>query len=344
MVIRRSRAGIAALGVAVAAVSLAACSSGTGAGAASAGGGGTQAATIRMVQEWPVADAFWIPWIVARDKGYYQAAGINLQIIPPPEHLRDGAVHRHRPCGRGLRHLDGRGVRRAQGAPMVSIAAYGHSNNWGLISATGKPLDFADVKGKTIGTYNDSSVRGELQIMLHSEGLTLSDVRLITASSDTVPLLLQHKVDAITGVTNAEGSELASEGMPGYSIALARDHGVPNSPVWVLAANSDWLAKNRPLAQKFMTATLKGWQYAISHPVEAVADFERDYPKAETLAFATQQWKDTIALFGPTVTALSLRQSNATWSALLQAASKYQVVDKVEAPGAYYTNELLGQP
>ena len=50
--------------------------------------------------------------------------------------------------------------------------------------------------------------------MLHSVELNLSDVKLIIASSDTVPLLLQHKVDAITGVTNAEGSELASEGSP----------------------------------------------------------------------------------------------------------------------------------
>jgi putative hydroxymethylpyrimidine transport system substrate-binding protein len=297
-----------------------------------------------MVQEWPVADAFWIPWIVARDKGYYRAAGINLQIIPPPN---TSATAQYIGTGRADVAFDTSMdvvFARAQGAPMVSIAAYGHSNNWGLISAKGKPLDFAAVKGKTIGTYNDSWSKAQLQIMLHSEGLTLSDVKLITASSDTVPLLLQHKVNAITGVTNAEGSELASEGMPRYSIALARDHGVPNSPVWVLAANTNWLAKNRPLAQKFMTATLKGWQYAISHPVQAVADYERGYPKAETLAFATQQWKDTTALFGSTVTAQSLRQTNATWSALLQAASKYHVADKVEAPGAYYTNELLGQP
>ena len=344
MVIRRLCVEIAALGLAVAALSLAACSSGNGSGAASAGGGGTEAATIRMVQEWPVADAFWIPWIVARDKGYYQAAGINLQIIPPPN---TSATAQYIGTGRADVAFDTSMdvvFARAQGAPMVSIAAYGHSNNWGLISATGKPLDFAAIKGKTIGTYNDSWSKAQLQIMLHSEGLTLSDVTLITASNDTVPLLLQHKVDAITGVTNAEGSELASEGMPGYSMALAKDHGVPNSPVWVLAANSEWLAKNRPLAQKFMTATLKGWQYAISHPAQAVADYERDYPKAESLAYATQQWKDTMALFGQTVTAQSLRQSNATWSALLQAASKYQVVNKVEAPGAYYTNELLGQP
>jgi putative hydroxymethylpyrimidine transport system substrate-binding protein len=335
---RQLRFRAAVLGGAALAAALTACSGGSGPAADSAAGGGT---TIRMVQEWPVADAFWIPWIVARDNGYYRAAGINLQIIPPPN---TSATAQYVGTGRADLAFDTSMdvvFARAQDAPMVSIAAYGSANNWGLISSNAKPLDFAQIKGKTIGTYNDS--KAQLQIMLHSVGLTLSDVKLVTASSDTVPLLLQHKVDAITGVTNAEGSELASEGMPDYSIALAKDHSVPDSPVWVLAANSAWLAKNKPLAQKFMTATLKGWQYAIDHPATAVSDFEHDYPKAETKAFATIQWKDTSALFGSTVTAQTLRQSDANWSALLQAAKKYGVVSKTEAPSAYYTNELLGQ-
>ena len=43
---------------------------------------------------------------------------------------------------------------------------------------------------KTIGTYNDSWSKAQLQIMLQSEHLKLSDVKLVIASSDTVPLLL----------------------------------------------------------------------------------------------------------------------------------------------------------
>lgn len=336
----RLRVGV--LGCAGLAAVLTACSSGSSP-AASGGGTSSPTTTIRMVQEWPVADAFWIPWIVARDKGYYQDAGISLQIIPPPN---TSATAQYIGTGRADVAFDTSMdvvFARAQGAPMTSIAAYGSSNNWGLISSKAKPLNFAQIKGKTIGTYNDSWSKAQLQIMLHSVGLTLSDVNLITAANDTVPLLLQHKVDAITGVTNAEGSELASDGMPNYSIAFAKDQGVPNSPVWVLAANTNWLAKNKQLAQKFMTATLKGWQYAIDHPAEAVADFEHDYPKAETLAFATLQWKDTMKLFGTTVTPQTLKQSDATWAALLQAARQYGVTSKVEAPDAYYTNELLGQ-
>jgi putative hydroxymethylpyrimidine transport system substrate-binding protein len=231
---------------------------------------------------------------------------------------------------------------RAQGAPMVSIARYGTSNNWGLISSSTKPLNFSSIKGKTIGTYNDSWSKSQLQIMLHSQGLTLSDVHLVTASDDTVPLLLQHKVDAITGVTNAEGSELESQGVSNYSMVLAKDHGVPDSPVWVLAGNSDWLSSHRATAQKFMDATLQGLQYALDHPQEAVNDFMSAFPKAQTRAFTSLQWQATSVLFGKKVTGQSLAQSGSNWSALLKAATDYKLVNKVDAPTAYFTNELLG--
>jgi putative hydroxymethylpyrimidine transport system substrate-binding protein len=303
----------------------------------------TTMTTIKMVQEWPVPDGFWIPWVVAQDKGYYKAAGIKLTIIPPPN---TAATAQYLGTGRADIAFDTSVdivFGRAQKAPMVSIGNYGKANNWGLISSKAKPLNFADIKGKTIGTYSDSWSKAQLQIMLQSQGLTLKDVKLVIASSDTVPLLLQKKVDAITGVTNAEGSELASEGQADYNITLAKDHGVPNSPVWVLAANTDWLAKNKPVAQKFMDATLKGWQDAVSDPKAAVATFMRVYPKAQTLAYTTIQWKDTMGIFGgSTITPQTLTQSTSDWTALLSAAKTFKLVNKVDPTDQYFTNELLG--
>ena len=93
--------------------------------------------TIRMVQEWPVADGFWIPWIVARDKGWYKAAGINLQIIPPPT-VADTVKF----LGTGRADIGFTTIldvifAKEQNAPIVSIGAYSQSNNWGLIGRQG---------------------------------------------------------------------------------------------------------------------------------------------------------------------------------------------------------------
>jgi putative hydroxymethylpyrimidine transport system substrate-binding protein len=343
---RARRRGWRVLAVAaVCALAATACGSNAGSNTSSASGGSAKTAgltTVRMVQEWPVADGFWIPWIVAQKQGFYRQAGINLQIIPPPN---TSATAQYIGTGRADLAFDTSMdvvFARAQGAPMVSVGRYGSGNNWGLISSPDKPLDFASIKGKTIGTYNDSWSKAQLQIMLSSQGLSLSDVHLVTASSDTVPLLLQKKVDAITGVTNSEGSELESQGMKNYSMTLAKDHGVPNSPVWVLAANSTWLSGHQATAQKFMDATVQGLKYAIAHPTEAVDDFMAAYPSAQSRAFTTLQWQSTISLFGKNPGASGFAQSDADWASLLKAANDYKLVNKTDSPSAYYTNQLLG--
>lgn len=178
--------------------------------------------------------------------------------------------------------------------------------------------------------------------MLQSQGLTLKDVQLISATDDTVPLLMDGKVDAITGITNAEGTELTSLNKS-YGIELAKDHGVPNSPIFVLAANSKWLAANPALAKKWMDATIKGMQYAIANPKEAVSIFLKTYPKAESLDYATKQWADTMAILGSSITNKSLLASDTDWVSLLKAVKDFKIANKVEAPANYYTNKLLTQ-
>ena len=111
--------------------------------------------------------------------------------------------------------------------------------------------------------------------MLKSANLTLDDITMVAAADDTVPLLLQNKVDAITGITNAEGTEMVTAGKQTPEFMPAIEHGVPNTPIFMLAANDDWLAKNPELAKAFLRATHKSIEYAIAHPDEGIAAFER---------------------------------------------------------------------
>ena len=130
-----------------------------------------------------------------------------------------------------------------QNAPIVSIGAYSQSNNWGLIGRQGETFTVASLKGKKIGIYNDAWTKAQLAIMLSSAGLTLDDVKMVAAANDVVPLLLQKKVDVATGVTNAEASEVRTVGKQKPEMLLAKDYGVPNSPIWLIAANTDWAKK-----------------------------------------------------------------------------------------------------
>ena len=335
----KARLSIAAAIVAMAVVGAAALAGTARTAPAKSGAGEADLTTIRMVQEWPVADGFWIPWIVARDKGWYKAAGIDLKIIPPPT-VADTVKF----IGTGRAELGFTTIldvifAKEQKAPIVSVGAYSQSNNWGLIGRQGETFTVKSLKGKTIGIYNDAWTKAQLSIMLDSAGLTLKDVKMVAASSDVVPLLLQKKVDVATGVTNAEASEVRTVGKQKPFMLLAKDYGVPNSPIWLVAANTGWAKKNPALLKTWFRVTKRALQWSIDNPAAAVRMFEKAYPKAEPYDYALDQWKATIPLFK--ASGGYFWQTDAQWSALLPALVKQKLIKKALPPRAYYTNAYL---
>lgn len=330
----------AACGTAIA-LSLAACAGGSAAEQSSDG----SLTTVRFVQEWPVADGFWIPWLVAKEKGFYEEAGLDVDIITPPNTSATMQYLGTQQADLAFTTSVDIVTARSQGVPVVGIGTYGKNNNWGLMTTSGEPIAPSDLPGKLIGTYNDAWSNAQLSIMLGSVGKTINDVTLVTADSSTVPLLVDGKVDAITGITNAEGSELQSLGKD-YSISYSREYGAPDAPVLMLAGNSQWLESHPDQASAFMTATIEGLNWARQNPDEAVDIFMTAYPDAQTKEFTTLQWQATSALFGDEgtdVTADDLAQSADTWQSLVDVAVKYGLIDKAIPVSDLYTNAGLGQ-
>jgi ABC-type nitrate/sulfonate/bicarbonate transport system substrate-binding protein len=320
------RVGVAVALVALA-VSVVAAYGGT---RSTAAGGSSKLTTVRMVQEWPVADGFWIPWIVARDKGWYKAAGIDLQIIPPPT-VADTVKF----IGTGRADIGFTTIldvifAKAQNAPITSIGAYSQSNNWGLLGR----------QGEKFTVYNDAWTKAQLSIMLQSAHLKLSDIKMVAAASDVVPLLLAKKVDVATGVTNAEASEVRTIGKQKPYMLLAKNYGVPNSPIWLVAGNTNWLQKNPQVAKTWFKVTKRALAWSIAHPSDAVKMFEKAYPKAESYAYALDQWKSTIPLFKSP--GGYFHQTNEQWSALLPALKQQKLITKALPPSSYYTNQYIG--
>ncbi|WP_441890423.1 ABC transporter substrate-binding protein [Microbacterium sp.] len=300
--------------------------------------------SIRFVQEWPVPDGFWIPWVVAKDQGFYEDAGLDVDIMTPPNVAATMQYLGTDEADIAFTTSVDIVTARSQGVPVVGIGAYGTSNNWGLMSKTSEPIDPADLEGKLVGTYNDAWSNAQLSMMLASVGKTISDVTLVTADSSTVPLLVEDQVDVITGITNAEGSELESLGVTDYSIAYSKDFGAPDAPVLMLAANEEWLSDNTEAAQSFMEATIKGLNYARNNPEEAIQIFMDTYPDAQTLEFTQLQWDATAALFGEEgeeVTAANLEQSAEVWQNLVDVSVEFDLIDEAIPVEELFTNEAL---
>jgi len=333
--IRRLPWLLAALVVAL----LAAGCGGDDEGSSEAAGGDGAVTKVRMVQEWPVPDALWIPWVVAKDKGYYADAGIDLEIIPPPTVADTVKFLGTNEAEIGFTTILDVIFAKDQNAPVVSIGAYSQSNNWGLLGREGEPFTIESLQGKKVGIYNDAWTKAQLTIMLQSAGLTLDDIEMVADPSDTVPLLLEGKVDVATGVTNAEGSEIRTVGEQTPELLLAKDYGVPDSPIWVIAANSTWLEENPDVAKAWFEATKKGLDDAIADPEAAVDTFMKVYPDAMDRAYALDQWTNTIPLFESPDGVFS--QNDGQWADLLPLLVEQDLIEEGLEPGEYYTNDYL---
>lgn len=311
-------------------------------GAGTAPGSAQDLTKLTFIQEWPVPDGFWVPWILGSKKGFYAEEGIELEIVTPPT-----VADTMKFLGTGRAQVAFTTVMdvifaKEQEAPVTAIARYGRGNNWGILSAEGAPLTVGDLKGKTIGIYNDAWTKAQLTMMLADAGLTLDDVSTVAATDDTVPLLLQKKVDAITGITNAEGTGMSTTGGQKAEFLAATKHGVPNTPIFMLAGNDAWLAANPEIAKAFLRATKKSIEYAAAHPDEGVAAFLELYSKAYDEKFIARQWQDTIPLFGEMGPDL-MASNEADWASLLAALKKFEVVAAPLEPSAYYSNQYLAQ-
>lgn len=297
---------------------------------------------LTFVQEWPTPDGFWIPWIIGSKKGFYKEEGLEIEIVVPPT-----VADTMKFLGTGRAQVAFTTVMdiifaRSEEAPVTAIGRYGRGNNWGILSPEGQPLTVAELKGKRIGIYNDAWTKAQLSMMLADAKLTLDDVETVAAADDTVPLLLQKRVDAITGITNAEATGMMTAGGQKASFLPAIEHGVPNTPIFMLAGNDEWLKQYPDQAKAFLRATAKSIAYATENPKEAVDAFKELYSKAFDEAFITQQWKDTIPQFGTISDDLLVNQEE-DWAKLLAALTKFEVVKDVKAPSTYFTNEYLGK-
>lgn len=333
---RRVSLGVAAL---AATLLLAACGS-SGAPAAS-GSSPQQMSTVRFVYDWPTPDFLLTPIIVAQDKGFYKAEGLNVQISFPPDNSTTMKILGIGKADVGFDTTTDVAFAKQAQIPVTAIGNFSQSNNWGLIGRPGQPIDLHALKGANIGIYTDSWTKAMLPFVLKAAGVTQSQVHLIIATTDVIPLLLSNKIQVATETTNYGGVEVKTSTGKAPEVLLAKDVGAPNVPIWVYAANSTWLQNNPDLARRWLAATEKGMEWASANPAQAVAMFEKVYPKtAYTHQASLDGWEATVPLLkGPDG---YLTQTSRQWSELTGALKSVGELKTVLPASAYYTNRYIG--
>ncbi len=238
--------------------------------------GATPAATEAPLTKVSVA-LDWFPWsnhaglYVARERGYYAEEGLEVDIFTPGD---PSTVLQTVASGRddfGINYQTGVLLAREQGVPVVSIMALvQHPLNSVMALEESGISSPEHLVGKKVGWPGIPDNEPLLDTMLKSRGHSLDDVELVNVGFDLVPALISKEVDAVVGAYWVHESISAeNQGFP-VNIMRMEEYGVPDFYELVLVANERKIAENPDLVQRFVRATMRGYQDAIADPQGAV--------------------------------------------------------------------------
>jgi ABC-type nitrate/sulfonate/bicarbonate transport system substrate-binding protein len=205
----------------------------------------------------------WAGFYAAINNGYYKQEGINEDLIAGGPNIIASSVvgAGHALVGEDDNNTTLQAI--AKGEPLVMFATIYQRSPYSVFSYPSKPIrTLNDFAGKKIAL--SPATRPLLDPLLKKAGVSLSSVHFVPVVN--ISQFTSHQVDGYFGFSTNEGVAIAQQGIkfittPTWNLGL-KSYGN------VLITRRDTVAKQRGLLVRYLRATIKGWEYAIAHPVQ----------------------------------------------------------------------------
>lgn len=234
---------------------------------------------IELILDWK-AQMEHAGFFVAKAKGFYEEAGIDINILEGT-----GATTAARVVGNGTYKFGVASgaatvLARSQGIPLVSLAVINQHSPVVVYSLKEKNLTTPqDLIGKRIGVNIGGTKHREFQAFLRKQNISEDQIELMGMSEASPAPLLSGQVDAMLGYTEDQPVTVELRGYTVNRLSLAK-HGIDVYSTNIIA-NEAFLQENPDLTKRFVQASLKGWEYAIEHPEEAVKAYMAERPESD---------------------------------------------------------------
>lgn len=233
---------------------------------------------------------------VALANGYFKEAGLDVQVVQPPE---DGAVplvaSGKAQFGVSFQDSLAPAYAGSDKMPVTAVAAVIQHNTSGIISRAGEGMDTpSGLEGKKYATWDLDVEKATIRDVMVADGGDFSKVELIPSTvTDEVSALRSGSVDAIwifygwAGVA-CEVASLETDYFEFADIDPVFDYYTP-----VIIGCDAWLEANPEEARAFVAALAKGYTYAAEHPAEAADILMEAVPELKAnadLVYASQEY------------------------------------------------------
>lgn len=209
---------------------------------------------------------------VAQAQGYFEEAGLDVEIVQPPEDGADALVASGKAqFGVSFQDSMAPGVAGEKALPTTAVAALVQHNTSGIISRKGEGLDTPKgMEGKKYATWDGPIEKAMIQNVVEQDGGDFSKVELIPSTvTDEVSALESKSVDAIWvfyawGGVATEVAGLDTDYFAFKDINSTFDYYTP-----VVIANNTFLEEKPDTAKAFLNALKKGYEFAIGNSEKA---------------------------------------------------------------------------
>ena len=247
---------------------------------------------ITLVLDW-TPNTNHTGFYVAQSQGYFEEAGLKVNIIQPPE---DGAVMMVA-SGNAEFCIDFQDYLAPVFAskdkyPVTAVAALIQHNTSGIISLKEDGIDTPKgLEGKNYATWELPVEQAMMKNIVEADGGDFSKVNLIPEYITDVVSALKQNIDAVwiyyawDGIA-AERAGLDTNMIYFKDITPEFDYYSP-----VIVANTDFLANDPETAKAFIAAAAKGYEFAIQDPEAAAKILCEQVPELDPEMVAeSQQW------------------------------------------------------
>lgn len=297
---------------------------------------------VRLILDWtPNTNHTGI--YVAKEKGYYEELGLDVEIIQPSE----GSSLQLMAAKQGefavTYQEDLTYARTSENPlPVKAIATIIQHNTSGFASPKEKGIEtIKDFEGKVYGGYGGPSERAILQAVMENNGADFSKLTTVDVGTEDFFIATKNNIDiewVFEGWTNVLAKQKGFDinYIPLRELDENLDYYTP-----IIAASEETLSNDKQMVERFMGATSKGYNYAIENPeqsakilVEKVPEIDMDLA-IESQKYLSEKYKDDASNWG--------EMKDSVWDNYTKFLFDKKLISKNMNAKEAYTNEFLPQ-
>ena len=286
----------------------------------------------------------WVPntnhtgFFVAQSEGYFEEAGLAVEIVQPGEVFAEQAVAGGA-ADFGVSFQEQITLARADAIPLVSIAAILQNNTSGFASRAGASP--ADWEGLRYGSFGSPFEGPTLQELMRCDGGNFDALEIVDIGfSDSLVLLDQEQIDLAWIFYGWQGVQAAQQGID-LEVVMMEDwfDCIPDYYTPIIIAAESTLEDQPEVVRAFLEAVSRGFEFAIDDPSAASEILLESVPEldaqlvSESQAWLSPRYRADAARWGG--------QELAVWQAYSQWMTDHGILKQPIQAGGAFTNEYL---